>query len=107
MSIFRFRYNEDRQRHSKHNMNVNEVITNRGNELAGKRLLHFNDDVNMSQSSNDTFPAAMHMAALTEIHDKLLPSLNELILAFKKLEEENAGIVKSWAEHICQRMPLR
>ena len=67
------------------NMNVNEVITNRGNELAGKRLLHPNDDVNMSQSSNDTFPAAMHIAALIEISDKLLPSLNELILAFKKL----------------------
>ena len=88
------------------NMNVNEVITNRGNELAGKRLLHPNDDVNMSQSSNDTFPAAMHIAALIEIHDKLLPSLNELILAFKKLEEENAGIVKSGRTHLQDATPI-
>ena len=88
------------------NMNVNEVITNRGNELAGKRLLHPNDDVNMSQSSNDTFPAAMHIAALIEISDKLLPSLNELILAFKKLEEENAGIVKSGRTHLQDATPI-
>ena len=77
------------------NMNVNEVITNRGNEILGKKLLHPNDDVNMSQSSNDTFPAAMHIAAVLEVQDKLLPSLDKLILAFKKLEEENEGIVKS------------
>ena len=88
------------------NMNVNEVITNRGNELAGKRLLHPNDDVNMSQSSNDTFPAAMHIAALIEISDKLLPSLNELILAFKKLEEENAGIIKSGRTHLQDATPI-
>ena len=88
------------------NMNVNEVITNRGNELAGKRLLHPNDDVNMSQSSNDTFPAAMHIAALIEIHDKLLPSLHELILAFKKLEEENIGIVKSGRTHLQDATPI-
>ena len=49
------------------NMNVNEVITGRGNLLAGKRILHPNDDVNMSQSSNDTFPTAMHIAAVMEI----------------------------------------
>ena len=88
------------------NMNVNEVITNRGNELAGKRLLHPNDDVNMSQSSNDTFPAAMHIAALIEISDKLLPSLNELILAFKKLEKENAGIIKSGRTHLQDATPI-
>ena len=88
------------------NMNVNEVITNRGNELAGKRLLHPNDDVNMSQSSNDTFPAAMHIAAVIEISDKLLPSLTELILAFKKLEEKNAGIVKSGRTHLQDATPI-
>ena len=55
------------------NMNVNEVIAGRGNELAGKKLIHPNDHSNMSQSSNDTFPTAMHIAAVTEIEDKLLP----------------------------------
>ena len=88
------------------NMNVNEVITNRGNELVKKELLHPNDDVNMSQSSNDTFPAAMHIAALIEITDKLLPSLNELILAFKKLEYENIGIVKSGRTHLQDATPI-
>ena len=55
------------------NMNVNEVVANRGNELAGKKLLHPNDHVNMSQSSNDTFPTAMHIAAAVALEDKLLP----------------------------------
>ena len=57
------------------NMNVNEVVANRGNELAGKKLLHPNDHVNMSQSSNDTFPTAMHIAAAVALEDKLLPAL--------------------------------
>jgi len=88
------------------NMNVNEVITNRGNEILGKKLLHPNDDVNMSQSSNDTFPAAMHIAAVLEVQDKLLPSLDKLILAFKKLEEENKGIVKSGRTHLQDATPI-
>ncbi len=88
------------------NMNVNEVITNRGNEILGKKLLHPNDDVNMSQSSNDTFPAAMHIAAVLEVQDKLLPSLEKLILAFKKLEEENKGIVKSGRTHLQDATPI-
>ena len=88
------------------NMNVNEVITNRGNEILGKKLLHPNDDVNMSQSSNDTFPAAMHIAAVIEIKDKLLPSLNKLILEFKRLEEENTGIVKSGRTHLQDATPI-
>ena len=88
------------------NMNVNEVITNRGNEILGKKLLHPNDDVNMSQSSNDTFPAAMHIAAVLEVQDKLLPSLEKLILAFKKLEEENEGIVKSGRTHLQDATPI-
>ena len=58
-------------------------------------MLHPNDDVNMSQSSNDTFPTAMHIAAATQIHQRLLPSLELLIDAFAKLEEENQGVVKS------------
>ena len=60
------------------NMNVNEVVANRGNELAGEKLLHPNDHVNMSQSSNDTFPTAMHIAAATGLEDRLLPSLEAL-----------------------------
>ena len=58
------------------NMNVNEVVANRGNELAGKKLLHPNDHVNMSQSSNDTFPTAMHIAAAVALEDKLLPAID-------------------------------
>ena len=60
------------------NMNVNEVLANRGNELAGKKLLHPNDDINMSQSSNDTFPTAMHIAALTELEENVLPAISRL-----------------------------
>ena len=55
------------------NMNANEVIANRGNELVGKKILHPNDHVNMSQSSNDTFPTAMHIAAVLGIEDRLMP----------------------------------
>ena len=77
------------------NMNVNEVIANRGNEIAGIKLLHPNDHVNMSQSSNDTFPTAMHIAAAMEIEDKLLPNLNAFIETLQQLEKENEGIIKS------------
>ena len=59
------------------NMNANEVISNRANELAGKELTHPNDDVNMSQSSNDTFPTAMHISAVTAIEDKLCPAVKQ------------------------------
>ena len=58
------------------NMNANEVIANRGNEIAGKKLLHPNDDINMSQSSNDTFPTAMHISAVIAIEDKLFPAID-------------------------------
>mgnify|MGYP004673884887 CR=1 FL=1 len=70
------------------NMNVNEVIANRGNELAGKMLLHPNDHVNMSQSSNDTFPTAMHVSAYLEVRDRLLPAVYSLIATFERLEKE-------------------
>ena len=60
------------------NMNANEVIANRGNEIAGKKLLHPNDDINMSQSSNDTFPTAMHIAAVAAIEDRVLPAVDRL-----------------------------
>lgn len=60
------------------NMNINEVIANRGNELAEKKLLHPNDDVNKSQSSNDTFPTAMHIAGTVAIENYLIPELEKL-----------------------------
>ena len=77
------------------NMNANEVIANRANQIAGKKLCHPNDDINMSQSSNDTFPTAMHISAVLAMEDKLLPAIELLIATFKRLEEENEGIVKS------------
>jgi fumarate hydratase class II len=88
------------------NMNVNEVVANRGNELSGKKLLHPNDDVNMSQSSNDTFPTAMHVAAVIGIEDRLLPALAKLIETFKRLEKENAGIVKTGRTHLQDATPI-
>ena len=77
------------------NMNTNEVIANRGNQILGEKLLHPNDDVNMSQSSNDTFPTAMHIAAVLILENKLIPAVEELVDTFKRLEKENEGIVKS------------
>ena len=88
------------------NMNVNEVIANRGNEIAGKKLLHPNDDINMSQSSNDTFPTAMHIAAVTAIEDRVLPAIDVLTAAFARLEQENAGIVKSGRTHLQDATPI-
>lgn len=89
------------------NMNANEVIANRANEIAGKKLLHPNDDINMSQSSNDTFPTAMHIAAVIVIEDKLFPALDTLIKTLKKLEEENADIVKSGRTHLQDATPIK
>ena len=88
------------------NMNANEVIANRGNKIAGEKLLHPNDDVNMSQSSNDTFPTAMHIAAVVSIEDKLMPELRKLIDAFNKLEKDNEGIVKSGRTHLQDAVPI-
>ncbi len=88
------------------NMNANEVIANRGNQILGKALLHPNDDANMSQSSNDTFPTAMHIAAVLILEDKLIPAVKELIATFKRLEEENEGIVKSGRTHLQDATPI-
>lgn len=88
------------------NMNANEVIAGRGNEIAGEKLLHPNDDVNMSQSSNDTFPTAMHIAAAVEIEDKLFPQIDHLIDTFKRLEQENEGVVKSGRTHLQDATPI-
>ena len=88
------------------NMNANEVIANRANQLAGKVLAHPNDDINMSQSSNDTFPTAMHISAVIAIEDKLIPAMEKLITTFKRLEEENEGIVKSGRTHLQDATPI-
>ena len=88
------------------NMNANEVIANRANEIAGKKLCHPNDDINMSQSSNDTFPTAMHIAAVAAIEDKLFPAVDLLIATFKRLEKENEGIVKSGRTHLQDATPI-
>ena len=89
------------------NMNANEVIANRGNAIAGKKLLHPNDDINMSQSSNDTFPTAMHISAVIAIEDKLIPAAQTLIDTFRRLEEENEGIVKSGRTHLQDATPIK
>lgn len=89
------------------NMNANEVIANRGNEIAGKKLLHPNDDINMSQSSNDTFPTAMHISAVLEIENKLLPSLDTLINTFERLEKENEDAVKCGRTHLQDATPIK
>ena len=88
------------------NMNANEVIANRGNEIAGQKLLHPNDDINMSQSSNDTFPTAMHISAVLTVEDHLIPAAKALIKTFKRLEEENEGIVKSGRTHLQDATPI-
>ena len=88
------------------NMNANEVIANRGNEIAGEKLLHPNDDINMSQSSNDTFPTAMRISAVMVIEDKVIPAIDTLVATFKKLEEENQGIVKSGRTHLQDATPI-
>ena len=82
------------------NMNANEVIANRANEIAGEKLCHPNDDVNMSQSSNDTFPTAMHISAVMALEDRLIPAAERLCRVFRTLEEKNIGAVKSGRTHL-------
>ena len=89
------------------NMNMNEVVASIGNRIAGKELLHPNDHVNMSQSSNDTFPTAMHIAAVTAVTDTLIPAASNLISTLKKLEEENSSIIKIGRTHLQDATPVR
>lgn len=89
------------------NMNVNEVIANRGNELAGEKLLHPNDHVNMSQSSNDTFPSAMNIAAVTEIERKLFPALDDGIAVLERLMNDNMSVIKTGRTHLQDAVPIR
>ena len=88
------------------NMNVNEVIANRANEILGKKLVHPNDHVNKSQSSNDTFPTAMHIAAVQAVEDRLLPALDQLSDTFARLEKENTDIIKTGRTHLQDATPL-
>ncbi len=88
------------------NMNANEVIANRGNEIAGNKILHPNDDINMSQSSNDTFPTALHISSVMVLEDKLIPAIDTLVDTFVRLEKENEGIVKSGRTHLQDAVPI-
>ncbi len=93
------------------NMNVNEVISNRAIELAGgvmgsKKPVHPNDDVNMSQSSNDTFPTAMHIAAVEQVTHALLPSVKKLRDTLAAKADEFANIVKIGRTHLMDAVPL-
>ena len=88
------------------NMNVNEVVANRGNEIAGEKLLHPNDHVNMSQSSNDTFPTAMHIAAVLETKTKLIPAMERMIAELERLEKENEGVIKTGRTHLQDATPI-
>ena len=88
------------------NMNANEVIANRANEILGEKMCHPNDHVNMSQSSNDTFPTAMHIAAVQAIEDNLFPAIDQLHATFLRLEAENEGIVKTGRTHLQDATPI-
>lgn len=88
------------------NMNANEVIAHVGNKAAGKTLLHPNDDVNMSQSSNDTFPTAMHISAVLETETHLIPAAKALIDTLLRLEKKYAHTVKSGRTHLEDATPI-
>ena len=88
------------------NLNVNEVVANYGNARAGESLLHPNDHVNMSQSSNDTFPTALHIAAVTAVHQRLLPALDGMITCLAGLEGETRDMVKTGRTHLQDATPI-
>lgn len=88
------------------NMNMNEVLANRGNQIAGMKALHPNDSVNRSQSSNDAFPTALHIAAVLALEEELLPKARNLVETLKRLEKENEGIVKSGRTHLQDAVPI-
>ena len=88
------------------NMNVNEVIANRGNQILGKNVIHPNDHVNKAQSSNDTFPTAMHIAAITEIEERLFPALFALEETFRNLSNQYQDMIKIGRTHLQDATPL-
>ena len=89
------------------NMNVNEVIANRGNEIIGSKLLHPNDDVNMSQSSNDVFPSAIHLSTVLKTKTELIPAIERLIKAFKEKADEYPSLIKSGRTHFMDATPVK
>ncbi|MFT0669041.1 lyase family protein, partial [Enterobacter hormaechei subsp. xiangfangensis] len=93
------------------NMNMNEVLANRASELLGgvrgmERKIHPNDDVNKSQSSNDVFPTAMHVAAVIAIHEQLIPQLNVLKSTLNEKAQAFRDIVKIGRTHLQDATPL-
>ncbi len=88
------------------NMNMNEVLANRVNQLAGERIAHPNDTINMSQSSNDTFPTALHVAATLVLRRRLLPAAGHLCDVLRRLEQENQGVVKCGRTHLQDAVPI-
>ncbi|WP_100065524.1 class II fumarate hydratase [Miniphocaeibacter massiliensis] len=88
------------------NMNMNEVISNRGNEIINEKLLHPNDDVNKSQSSNDTFPTAMHISATVAVENYLIPELEKTLDVLYNLSIENRDIIKIGRTHLQDATPL-
>lgn len=88
------------------NMNLNEVIANRGNDIAGEKILHPNDHVNMSQSSNDTFPTAMHIASVISIFEELIPALDGLMHAIEKLVSQYDKTLKIGRTHLQDATPV-
>ncbi len=88
------------------NMNVNEVIAHRANQIIGEDIVHPNDHVNKGQSSNDTFPTAMHIAAVTELEERLLPSIRLLKDALKKKINENKDVIKTGRTHLQDATPI-
>ena len=89
------------------NMNANEVIATRARQIAGGAIVHPNDHVNMCQSSNDVIPAAIHIAAMLELHEKLLPSLGHLHDGLLRKAQENDDVVKTGRTHLMDAMPIR
>ncbi|MDO4671960.1 MAG: class II fumarate hydratase [Porphyromonadaceae bacterium] len=89
------------------NMNTNEVITHIANNKAGENLIHPNDHVNMSQSSNDTFPTAMHVSTAINLNEKLYPAIEKIIKKLEELEEENKDIVKTGRTHLQDATPVK
>ena len=92
------------------NMNVNEVVANRANQLLEQRgdstRVHPNDTVNMSQSSNDTFPTALHIAATLALTERLLPAIQTLEATFERLEREHEGVIKAGRTHLQDAVPI-
>lgn len=89
------------------NMNVNEVIANVANNILGKKDIHPNDHVNMSQSSNDVFPSAMNVCAYEAVYEKLIPACDKLILAFKEIEEKYPSVKKVGRTHLQDATPIK